>query len=1354
MTSSELSPELVGVIDEKLSSEVLQSIITRIFNANYNREAIALHSDRGVQNHFTKSYQSRFFLELLQNSRDAISLGKIKEGKIKAWVTDDVFYFANNGAEFNEDGIKSICYPAISTKSDRGMIGHKGIGFNAILEITSHPSIITKYGTMYFSNEEAAAIIDDTAKPANLLPLFQLPLFDETSLADLYPTLAAEGFTTLFKFPLGKKIAENAVLKQAKEITAQDIIFLANITELSIGDDLKRIAEKEPVIKLQDGSHGRYFKEYNHPFKLSKETIDTFPEDEAEQFKTDFSVECKFLLEVNEKGTFLPASSSKLYLYYALEPVTGLSFGIHSFFSVTIERKSLTKISPLNDHLFKEAARYYGNEFLSLIKSDQPDSVLDILAYERKDNAGLESFYTLLKTNLAGKAFINHPHAGQYLRADEVLLVSKEEFNLFNGKLGEKYLFQAPNKALESWLVKEGNVGTLNNNYILNHIEPKCEENSANPSFFQTLYNLNKIWKIDFGDKKILLTENGTLKAGNETEVYYLSKAEYSTPEILERSLAFLKGGLKVDDFNDQQRKQLGLTEYSEERLLSAALRLYRREVKFESADQELIGLEIIRFLKRLNPNSKGRIKDDISFPVIHKATGISVWKNLMQTPVYYSNFEFGTAYADDFYYINLDLLNTDNDHEGWFMFLDETGVWNIPGAFIETGRKEIPGGGNFIDNDREFHRPTAEISHLFGQSIIDNWLKYRDFILGQDPPNKAMKISGGYKDDVTRLRHSGLANYLKTSSWLPATVKGQPELKMPSEILALSSEEFNRTHNQVIFEFMDVIKCDHFSHPLFLSDFEICHLSILSLNNYKNILQLVNTRHAALDIPLKEKGNFEKFFNRILSYLHDYFQSKPKENTDFLTFKEVLFLSKSINDQTIHWTLGKDTIHIDNKPFLDRMLSNGITRHISAPNAFTKRDRGEWGKYALRIGRQLTKIIITTIVSEGRITGLSSIVDCLEVIIAFVEDDQNQNFTAEVIESLKDGNVKIHSPLDVQANVDGMIMTLPHDFYIEGDGESTVLHLDEKLLEGDYKHLSASLAAFFEQYTRNEMKRLDLMIEDSLYFHSRFEKYAYAVKRNIDQERLDEIADVLKMGTIIIAPEPVSSTPIGKIVNSAPAVTTTVTKIKTEKEVVEVTITNGHEAFLADLTEAVGQPVSAFEGISITPVFGHVNPPRGFEHSNGGYLPKEYSENSLKDIGFYGEFFIYNKFVNKDDQLLSQFGLNDSNSFELEWYNKHRINNKDLPDRSMGMGCDMEIANYGIFIEVKTMKSQSDVFHITEKEFGRMKTAGEKYFLVFVRNIYNPQIIDAQVMCNPYEHFLNGQLSFIEAKIGFKFKI
>jgi hypothetical protein len=102
MTPSELSRDLIEVIDDKLSSEVLQAIITRILKGNYNREAIALHSDRGVQNHFTKSYQSRFFLELLQNSRDAISLGKIGEGKIKTWVSDGVFYFANNGAEFNE----------------------------------------------------------------------------------------------------------------------------------------------------------------------------------------------------------------------------------------------------------------------------------------------------------------------------------------------------------------------------------------------------------------------------------------------------------------------------------------------------------------------------------------------------------------------------------------------------------------------------------------------------------------------------------------------------------------------------------------------------------------------------------------------------------------------------------------------------------------------------------------------------------------------------------------------------------------------------------------------------------------------------------------------------------------------------------------------------------------------------------------------------------------------------------------------------------------------------------------------------------------------------------------------------
>jgi hypothetical protein len=1347
MTSNDLTPDLTELMDDKLSEEQLKIVITSIFNSNKNREAIALKSDRGVQNHFAKSYQSRFFLELLQNSRDAIKAGKIEKGKIKAWIESDTFCFANNGAEFNENGIKSICYPAISTKGEKGMIGHKGIGFNSVLEITDQPMIVTGYGTIYFSNKDAAALINDVSKPADILPLFQLPLFGDQTLSEVYPKLHDEGFTTVFMFPLDKRTDEESVISQAREITAEDVIFLGDIQELSIAGEVKKILATTPLIHFQDIDGPRIFKQYDYPFNFSKETVSKFLEDEAEQFQTDPSVECKFLLEVDESENFIPAGNAKLYLYYALEADTGLSFGIHSFFSVGLDRKSLTGKSPLNDELFKTLADYYGNDFLSQIKKDYPGSVLDILAYTRKNNAGLNAFYDLLKFNLKGKGFIYHPSAGRYVTPEEILLVTKEEADLFkNGKLGDKFLLTA-SVNLTEWLKKEAGVGVLHNEFILAHIEMKCQESVGDPSFFQGLYNINTTWKIDLANSKILLTENSTLKAGNDTEVFYLSRKEYSTPAILEKSLAFLKTGLKADDFNDQQRKLLGLTEYSVERLLSAALRLYNNEVRNETPEQDLTGLEIIRFLKRLAADDKGRIRDDISFPVIHKATGQRSWKNLLKTPVYYQDFEFSAAYLDDIYYVDLNLLNADSDKAGWELFLTNMGVWTIPGAFLIPGRKTLANG--YLDNDRKFHEPNAGITRRFSQTVINNWTRYRDFILAQEPLNKALRISGS-SDETSRLKHSDIIKYLKSSAWLPVLVKEEPALRAPVEIIGISSDDFHRVQNQVILEFFDVFIHDHIYQHQFLMDLEICHFSLLTQDNYKTILKLIREKYGDLAIEPQKRGDFEKFFNRILSYLHDYLQSKPKENTDYLAFKEVDFVSKSFNDSSLHWSSGKETIHIDNKAFLDRMITYGITSHIRNPFAFTKRDRGEWGKYALRIGRPLTKIINTIIVSEGRTASLTEIADQLEIIIAFVEDDQLQHFSDEIIESFKNDNVRIHDHLDIKADVEGVKLDLRHEFFVEGEGEKTILHLDRNVLNRDHKSLASALAGFFEQFTKNEMKRLDLMIEDSLYIYDRAGKYAYAVKRNIDQNRLDDIAEVLTKGSSIPPKPVVKSTPAGRVVSGAPAVLTTVIKVKTEKEVVELTVTGGHEAFLERLKGAVGGLVSGFTGGVITPVFGHNHAPRSVENSGRVfYSTPEYSDSSLKDIGFYGEFYIYHKIMERDEALLSHLGLRNAGLFELEWFNYHRILNKDLPDRSMGMGCDMQIADKQLYIEVKTMRSESDLFHISEKEFKRMKDAGNQYFLVIVKHIYEPENISTQVIRNPYQQFVAGSLSFIEAKIN-----
>lgn len=154
----------------------LEKIVTSIFQENAKRSDNGLLSDRNVQGHFSKSYKSRFFLELLQNARDAIVQAHQKEGKVNAWLRDNTFYFANNGIDFDEDGVNSICYPAISYKKGLELVGHKGIGFNSVLEVTDCPMIVTRFGAFYFDYQETSKRL---GREPDKIPLFQFPHYLE-----------------------------------------------------------------------------------------------------------------------------------------------------------------------------------------------------------------------------------------------------------------------------------------------------------------------------------------------------------------------------------------------------------------------------------------------------------------------------------------------------------------------------------------------------------------------------------------------------------------------------------------------------------------------------------------------------------------------------------------------------------------------------------------------------------------------------------------------------------------------------------------------------------------------------------------------------------------------------------------------------------------------------------------------------------------------------------------------------------------------------------------------------------------------------------------------------------------------
>lgn len=91
--------------------------------------------------HIGADYHGRFLLELLQNAGDQATKAGLRESAVMIVRTPDLVAVANQGAPFDEDGIRAITSLGVSPKDPRFAIGNKGVGFKAVFQITSAPEI-------------------------------------------------------------------------------------------------------------------------------------------------------------------------------------------------------------------------------------------------------------------------------------------------------------------------------------------------------------------------------------------------------------------------------------------------------------------------------------------------------------------------------------------------------------------------------------------------------------------------------------------------------------------------------------------------------------------------------------------------------------------------------------------------------------------------------------------------------------------------------------------------------------------------------------------------------------------------------------------------------------------------------------------------------------------------------------------------------------------------------------------------------------------------------------------------------------------------------------------------------------
>jgi hypothetical protein len=258
-------------------------------------------------------YHGRFLVELIQNAHDQLpeaTTAERRPARIEVALTDEgphgTLYVANDGKPFSRSNFDSLSNLGQSDKDPQASIGHKGIGFRSVLEITESPEIYSRHSLdsagfdgfcFAFSPavirqlyEPIAALVngnDDAAFPFGAAPLvdwdakmrhklrFSVQRRAEQNGLTVSQWLQAEmkylsaytlpfplmdrattvrtreferhGFSTVIRFPLKSAAARASVVERLTALQPRDLLFLPRLSCLTLdsGDGRRQLTRRQ-----------------------------------------------------------------------------------------------------------------------------------------------------------------------------------------------------------------------------------------------------------------------------------------------------------------------------------------------------------------------------------------------------------------------------------------------------------------------------------------------------------------------------------------------------------------------------------------------------------------------------------------------------------------------------------------------------------------------------------------------------------------------------------------------------------------------------------------------------------------------------------------------------------------------------------------------------------------------------------------------------------------------------------------------------------------------------------------------------------------------------------------------------
>lgn len=224
-------------------------VIGRIVEQNigaYRAMPSRLQEDVSQESQVASDYRGRLVYELLQNADDAMADASTTSDRVSFLVTDDELWIANTGRALTDGDVLGLCGLGASSKVDaagnrRASIGHKGLGFKSVLEVTDEPSVFSRTTSFTLGARNARPLVrslwNELSVPEpRAVPAMRFPAHvSATSLR--WSDYQAEGFNTAFRFPFKDSIDGEhraAVADLLLGLPLTTVLFLKHLEEIVV----------------------------------------------------------------------------------------------------------------------------------------------------------------------------------------------------------------------------------------------------------------------------------------------------------------------------------------------------------------------------------------------------------------------------------------------------------------------------------------------------------------------------------------------------------------------------------------------------------------------------------------------------------------------------------------------------------------------------------------------------------------------------------------------------------------------------------------------------------------------------------------------------------------------------------------------------------------------------------------------------------------------------------------------------------------------------------------------------------------------------------------------------------------